>query len=217
MGYKPAYIWNGTSFDQIGNQAVASLNDYALLSPIVGQTITNTTLTSPTINGATLSGTFSGSRTYSGTVTLSGTISGGTLSNNSITTPVFTSPEETITISAIAATGTVNFDCLTQGILYYTSNASGNFTLNFRGNGSTTLNTMLATGQSFTASFLVTNGGSAFYPTAFQVDGASVTPRWSGGIAPTSGNANSIDAYTFTIIKTGSAAFTVLAGNARFA
>ena len=211
MGYKPAYIWNGTSFDQIGNQAVASLNDYALLSPVVGQTITNTTLTSPTINGATLSGTFSGS------ATLTGTISGGTLSSNSITTPVFTSPEETITISAIAATGTINFDCLTQGILYYTSNASGNFTLNFRGNGSTTLNTMLATGQSITASFLVTNGGSAFYPTAFQVDGASVTPRWSGGIAPTSGNANSIDAYTFTIIKTGSAAFTVLAGNARFA
>ena len=50
MGYKPAYIWNGTSFDQIGNQAVASLNNYALLSPVVGQTITNTTLTSPVVN-----------------------------------------------------------------------------------------------------------------------------------------------------------------------
>ena len=52
MGYKPAYIWNGTSWDQIGNQAVSSLDDYALLAPVVGQNITNTTLTSASLNGA---------------------------------------------------------------------------------------------------------------------------------------------------------------------
>lgn len=227
MGYKPAYIWNGTSFDQIGNQAVASLDDYVLLNPVVGQTLTNTTLTSPTItspqissatiNGATESGTIGGTRTHSGSITLSGTISGGTLASPSITSPVFTSPEETITISATAATGTIAFDCLSQGILYYTSNASANFTINFRGSSSQTLNGMLSTGQSFTATFLVTNGATAYYPNAFQIDGSAVTPKWAGGIAPSYGNANSIDSYTFTIIKTGSAAFTVLAGSARFA
>ena len=54
-------------------------------------------------------------------------------------------------------------------------------------------------------------------PTAFQVDGVSVTPKWQGGTAPTSGNASSIDSYTYVIIKTGSATFTVLASVTKFA
>jgi hypothetical protein len=48
------------------------------------------------------------------------------------------------------------------------------------------------------------------------VDGSSVTPRWQGGTAPTSGNASGIDSYTYVIIKTGSAAFTVLAAQTQF-
>ena len=72
MAYKPAYIWNGTSFDQIGNQAVASLDDYALLSPVVSQTITNTTLTSPTVNTPTVSGgTFNSPTVNTPTTTVS--------------------------------------------------------------------------------------------------------------------------------------------------
>ncbi len=124
------------------------------------------------------------------------------------------SPEEFTTISATAATGTVNFDLLTQGILYYTTNASANFTLNFRGNSGTTLNSIMSTGEAISAVFLNTNGGTAYYPTVFQIDGSAVTPKWSGGTAPAAGNASSIDSYSFTIIKTGSAAFTVLAGGA---
>jgi hypothetical protein len=63
---------------------------------------------------------------------------------------------------------------------------------------------------------LVTNT-TAYYPTAFQVDGTSVTPKWQGGIAPSAGSANSIDSYTFTIIKTASATYTVLASQVKFA
>jgi len=63
----------------------------------------------------------------------------------------------------------------------------------------------------------VTNGGTAYYPTAFQVDGSAVTPKWSGGSAPTSGNASSVDAYLFTVVKTASATFTVLAQQVQFA
>lgn len=137
---------------------------------------------------------------------------GGTLTNG-----LLVSPAEDITLSATSASATVNFDIKTQAILYYTANASANFTLNFRGDSDETLNSIISTGESITASFLVTNGGTAYYPTAFQIDGSSVTPKWSGGSAPTSGNANSIDAYSFTIIKTGDAAFTVLAGAVQFA
>ena len=124
---------------------------------------------------------------------------------------------EVNTISATAATGTINYDVTTQSVLYYTSNASGNFTVNFRGSSGTSLNTVMQTGESISVTFLVTNGSTAYYNSAVQVDGSSVTPKWQGGTAPTSGNASSIDSYTYVIIKTGSAAFTVLASQTKFA
>ena len=124
---------------------------------------------------------------------------------------------EKVTISATAATGTINYDLSTQSVLYYTSNASGNWTLNVRGNSSTTLNSLMATGQSITFTFLVTQGATAYYNSAVTIDGSSVTPKWLGGSAPSAGNASSVDVYSYTVIKTGSAAFTVFASLAKFA
>lgn len=124
---------------------------------------------------------------------------------------------ELATVSATAATGTINYDVTTQSVLYYTSNASGNFTVNFRASSGTSLNTAMATGDSVTVAFLNTNGGTAYYNSAVQVDGSSVTPKWQGGSAPTSGNASSIDVYVYTIVKTGSATFTVAASQTKFA
>ena len=124
---------------------------------------------------------------------------------------------EVATVSATAATGTINYDITTQSVLYFTTNASGNFTLNFRGSSGTSLNTIMATGESMSVTFLVTNGATAYYNSAVTVDSVSVTPKWQGGTAPTSGNASSIDSYTYVIIKTGSAAFTVLAAQTKFA
>ena len=124
-------------------------------------------------------------------------------------------PIETANVVASAATGTVNIDCVTSTYWYYTTNASANWTLNFRGNSGTTLSSILAVGGSISVVFLNTNGATPFIPSAFQIDGTSVTPKWSGGTAPAAGNASSIDAYTFTIIKTAATpTYTVLAGGA---
>lgn len=123
---------------------------------------------------------------------------------------------EKITVSATAATGTIAYDCLTQAAVYYTTNASGNFTINFRGDGSNSLNSMMAVGESLTLAFLNTNGATAYYNSAVQVDGSSVTPKWQGGTAPTSGNASAVDMYLYNIVKTGSAAFTVFAAQTQF-
>jgi hypothetical protein len=125
--------------------------------------------------------------------------------------------EEDVNIVASAATGTINFDFSTASVWYYTSNASANHTLNFRYSSSSSLNNNLSTGDSVTLVWLNTNGATAYYPNAIQIDGSSVTPKWQGGTAPSSGNASSIDAYVFTIIKTASATFTVLASQTRFA
>jgi len=128
----------------------------------------------------------------------------------------FINATETATISATAATGTINYDVTTQSVLYYTSNASANWTVNIRGNATTSLNTLMSTNDSLTVVFLVTNGATAYHNNALTIDGNSVTPKYQGGTAPTSGNASSIDAYSYTIVKTGSAAFTVFAAQTQF-
>jgi hypothetical protein len=75
----------------------------------------------------------------------------------------------------------------------------------------------MATGQQISVVFESPQSGTAYYPTALTVDGASVTPKWLGGIAPSSGNINSTDVYVYTIRKTGAETFTALASQNKFA
>ena len=132
-------------------------------------------------------------------------------------TPVLPNAFEVASVSATAATGTINYDLATQPVVYYTASASANWTLNVRWNSTTSLNSILQTGQSVTLAFMVTQGATPYYQTALQIDGASVTPKWQGGSAPTSGNASSVDVYVFAILKTGSATYTVFASQTKFA
>ena len=128
--------------------------------------------------------------------------------------------DEPGTVSATAATGTINFDITTQSVLYYTTNASGNFTINFRGSSGTTLASLMAVGDTISVSFLNTNGSTAYYNSAVQVDGTGtgVTTKWQGGTAPTSGNASAVDVYNYVIIKTAATpTYTVLASQTKFA
>ena len=81
----------------------------------------------------------------------------------------------------------------------------------------TTLDSILAAGDSVTVVFLVTNGATPYYPTAFQVDGSAVTPKWVGAETPAAGNASSVDSYLFTIVKTGAATFSVFGQQVQFA
>jgi hypothetical protein len=172
-------------------------NNDTLVGRATTDTLTNKTLTSPIINTGTLT---------------SPAITGGTNA-----TSVLISPEERTTVAATAATGTVAFDALTQSVLFFTSNASANWTLNIRGNSGTTLNSILATGDAITVTHLVTQGSTAYYNSAVQIDGSAITPKWQNGAAPANGSTNSIDVYTYTIIKTGSATYTVIASQSKFA
>ena len=130
---------------------------------------------------------------------------------------VLTSPEETITLSAVAATGAINIDTLTSAVDIRTANASGNWTINVRGDGSTTLDSLMAVGTQVSVVFESPQGATAYYPTAFNIDGSAVVPKWLGGTAPSSGNINSNDVYVYTIRKTGAATFTALASQNKFA
>ena len=171
--------------------------------PIANGGTGQTTLAAANIAVVNVANTFTGTQTFSGT--------------SSAQAIVLNDAAEVATVSATAATGTIAYDITTQSVLYYTSNASANWTVNFRASSGTSLNTLMSTGQSMTVAFLVTQGATAYYNSVVQVDGTTsgVTTRWLGG-APTAGNASGIDSYRYLIIKTGSATFTVLASNTQF-
>jgi len=130
--------------------------------------------------------------------------------------PLITTARETATIAATATSGTVQFDAITQSVLYHTSNAGGNWTLNIRGNSGTQLNSIMSTGQSMTLVFLATQGSTPYYQSGFTIDGNNVTPKWQNGTAPTSGNASGVDVYVVSIIKTGSGTFNVFESQTQF-
>lgn len=179
------------------------------------QTLSNKTLTAPVISTINNGGTLT---LPTSTDTMVGRATVDTLTNKSLTAPILTSPIELLTVTATAATGTINYDVATQGDLYYTTAATANFTLNFRGNSTTTLNAWLANNNNeVTVAFRNTNGATPFYPTVFQIDGSAVTPKWMGGTAPTAGNASAVDVYEFNIVKTATSTYTVFASVVKFA
>jgi hypothetical protein len=174
-----------------------------------GDTITTAKIVATTaeiLSGQSVTGT----ATFNSAVVMSGesTLSGGSLLKR---------VKETTTVSATAAANTISYDFITQSVLYYTSDATGNWVLNVRGDSGTTLNSVMSTGQSATVAFLATQGSTAYYQTALQIDGSAVTPKYQGGSAPTEGNVSSVDAYVFTIIKTADATFTALGSQTQFA
>ena len=198
---------SGTAFNcPAGTQTTLYCNgDNGVFGAAVSSTYN--TFVDPTVTG----GTFT-------TPSLSNpTVTGGTFTTPSLGNPLITGIRETTTVSATAATGTINFDTLTQAVLYYTTNAAANWTVNVRGSSGETLNSIMSIGQSISITFMVPQGATAYYNNAFTVDGASVTPKWQGGTAPTSGNVSGIDVYTYAIVKTADATFTVFASQTKFA
>lgn len=140
-----------------------------------------------------------------------------TLNNLQTQITTLRSPREIAAISATAATGTVHLNVSTASVHIYTSNSTANYTLNIRGNSSTTLNSLMAVGESITVTFEHPNGATAYYATAYTIDGNAVTPKWLGGTAPTAGNASATDVYMLQIRKTAAATFTCLASQSKFA
>jgi hypothetical protein len=119
-------------------------------------------------------------------------------------------------VVAAAASGTVNLNGRNTNAFLYTLNASANWTFNLRGDGSTTLDSLLAVGESFTLAAVVPIGATPYYATAVTLDGAAVTPKWLG-VVPSAGTPNTLEVYTFVVVKTAATpTFTVLASKSTF-
>jgi len=160
-------------------------------------------------------------------VNVSGGLSATGLSANSLTIAGALSAQgwvnemtvtEYTTLSAAAPGTTVQFDALTQSILYYSNSATNNWTLNVRGNSTTPLSSVLNVGQTMTIALMVSGGGTGYYQTGMSIDSVSLTARWQGGTAPTSGDTSATDIYTFSILRTSATpSYTVFGSVAKFA
>jgi len=177
---------------------------------------TTRTLTAPDADGTIATREYVAGGAGAGSFTTLSASSTTSLTGDLSISNLITAGEKT-TVSNTAAASTIQYDMLTQSILYYTANATGNWTLNLRGNSSTTLNSVMAIGETRTITFLVTQGGTAYYQSGLTVDGTSVTPKWQNGVTLTSGNTNGIDVYVLAIVKTANATFTVLESTTKFA
>jgi hypothetical protein len=171
-----------------GTAWVSATGDTSAFVTLTGsQTLTNKTLTAPTIN------------------------------TPSIANPTFTGAALESAYATATGFAGYTFDATTNGaVQYITANSTASGTVNIRSTSGQSLNTLMAVNQSLTIVLAVTNGATAYYPSLWQIDGTTVTPKWSG-TAPTAGNASAIDAYTITIIKTAANTYTVLAAQTKFA
>jgi cytoskeletal protein CcmA (bactofilin family) len=187
----------------------------------------NLTITGNITGNVYASGNISGANVItSGNVTSANLVTGNIIATGNITTANLTFTGtitggqisymfERANVIAAAPPANADFDLLSTTIQYWTSNATTNFTANIRGNATTPLSSLLAIGQSSTVAMMVPQA-TAYYVSGVKIDNASITPIWQGASALSTGNANSIDVYTFTIIRTGTSTYKVFSSRTQY-
>jgi hypothetical protein len=191
-----------------GSIALTKLADGALPSGITvaSANITNLTLKTEDIEDGAVSSVKLGS-----SLTLAGTTSFQQIIEKAVT-------NNTTTLSSTVT----HIDVLSGAVYrFIKSDHTNGFKLNIRGDGSTTLASLMTTNQqaiTIVVSVLSFDPAVSFAGTSdyLTIGGSDVAVKWFGGTKP-SGNRNSEDFYTFTIFKTGTTAFTVFASQSKFA
>jgi hypothetical protein len=205
---------NGFAISNINGSNVSGTVSLATTATTASTATTAATVTTNAQPNITSVGILSGLN-VAGTVNVTGAVSATGNTSFASGTQQVRDIIEQINLVGSALTGAINVDLIGPSTNYYTVDATGNWVINFRGNSSVTANSYLATGQMSTTTLLATAGAIAYYPTAFTIDSVSVTPKWLNS-APVSGTPNKVTAYTFTIVKTGSAAYTVFASTSNY-
>jgi hypothetical protein len=220
--------WTASAFDSDTVRFTAVIPGFLPTNSLVSANITNglsngvvttlavsRTVETPGYSGTTVPGGTNGQLQYNANGSFEGTA--GIVYDAATSLLDIGSFLERATVNASALTGNINYDIITQSILYYTANAAGNANVNFRGNATMTFNNALSTGDTIAVRLLNTTGNTAYLPVNYTIDGVTITPRWINNTAPVSANANSVMQYSYTIVKTAANTYTVLAQDQRFA
>jgi hypothetical protein len=160
----------------------------------VDKTTGNTTIAGTL--GVTGNVTANADLTVTGTTTFNGAVN---LNSTSRITGRFDVQEmrEDISSSASVSGGVMTISYNTANVFYNGTAVSGNYTVNLTDVPTDNDKTM-------SISIIQNQGGTAGYPSAFQIGGSAVTIKWGGGTAP-SPTANKLDIFNFTLLRLGSA------------
>ena len=113
-----------------------------------------------------------------------------------------------IVANKVSAAPTIN---LSSGMVhYFTTAETATSTPNIM--SSVGVNTEMAIGDTASVT-IITTAAAAGYATTVTIDGAAIgsdAVRWVGGTAPSAGGSSGLDIYSYQLIKTANATFTVI-------
>ena len=122
--------------------------------------------------------------------------------------------KEGVKITAGKLSDNLNIDLADGMVHYFTTQETTTSTPNIRFSSSATLDSNMSVGEAISVT-LITTAAAAAYSAQLTIDGAAVTENWVGGSAPSDGGSSGVDIHAYTIIKTGSATFTVIANQSK--
>jgi hypothetical protein len=117
---------------------------------------------------------------------------------------------EGVNITAGKLSDNTNINLENGMVHLFTTTETTTSTPNIRYNASTSLNSVMETGDAIAVT-IITTAASGAYSAQLTIDGSAVTENWIGGSAPSDGGTSGVDIYSYTIIKRGSATYTVIA------
>ena len=161
------------------------------------------------ITATTFSGALSGTATNASGLTGTPDITIGELDATSLL-------KEGVEITSGKLSDNTNIDLANGMVHLFTTEETTTSTPNIRYDSSTTLDSKMSTGEAITV-IIITTADATGYSEQLTIDGSAVTEEWLGGTSPTAGGSSGYDVYAYTIIKTASATFTVLANLSNFA
>ena len=123
---------------------------------------------------------------------------------------------EKVNITAGKLSDNTNIDLENGMAHFFTTTESTTCTPNIRVSSSKALNDVMSIGDVISVS-IITTAAAAGYSAQLTIDGGVVTEEWNGGSPPNEGGAGGFDFYSYSIIKTANATFTVLANLSNFA
>ena len=117
---------------------------------------------------------------------------------------------ELVNVGGAALNTAANIDLELGMVHYRTANLAADIRPNIRYSSTRSLDNTMNTGEAITVTIVHTVNNSSHNVTGLDIDGTTVTVNWVGGSAPTDGGSSGVDIYSFNIIKTAAATFTVI-------
>ena len=122
---------------------------------------------------------------------------------------------EEVNITAGKLSDNTDIDLENGMVHLFTTQETTTSTPNIRFSSSTSLNNSMNTGEAISVT-IITTAAAAAYSAHIFIDGSpNIYEKWVGGSAPSDGGSSDLDIYAYTIIKTASATFTVIANQSK--